>query len=148
MSILHSGFLRKIIYWLPLAVACAFALILAVPTIANNTGDPNMITYFNADEGGLMDKIWYYYSGKYSDSYQWDFDYGLEMVYLADLARFGFSRFMEFTRGTFVLILRWLHLMAWICALIALWRLVSRHFGRGWRPALAVFCLFFSEPET
>ena len=137
-----TGIMKKILLLLPLIAAVLFALFLTLPTISNNIGDPHMIVYFNADEGGLMDEIWYYYSGNYNDSYQWDFDYGLEMVYLADIARLGFSRFVEFTPGMFVLILRWFHLIAWILALVALWRLVNRHFGGGWwRPASAVLLL-------
>lgn len=124
----------------PLVIICALAVILALPTINQNLNDPNMIVYLNADEGGLMDLAWYYYSGHKRDSFQWDFDYGLEKVYLADMVR-PFSSFVRIAPGTFVFILRWLHLLAWIGALIALWRLIGRHFGLWWQQVLAVLLL-------
>ena len=70
-----------------LVAVCAGVLLLAAPAMNYNIGDPNMIVYFNADEGGLMDEVWWYYSGAKLPSFQWDFDYGLEMKYLADIAR-------------------------------------------------------------
>lgn len=136
-----NNILRKLGTWLPLFFICAGSLLLVLPTVDNNIDDPNMIIYFNADAGGLMDQMWYYYSGEKRPSYQWNLDYGLEMLYFADFARLLLSRFMNFTPGTFVLIFRWLHLIAWICALIALWRLISYHFGKGWQPFLAVILL-------
>lgn len=131
----------RMLLWLPLALICIFTISLALPTINSNINDPNMIVYFNADEGGLMDIIWTYYSGERRASAQWDFDYGLEMRYLADFARLVLSRFMVFTPGTFVLILRWFHLFAWIFSFFVLWRLISRHFGSRWQPTLAVALL-------
>lgn len=131
----------KKVYFLVLLVACAGSILLGVPTICNNIYDPNMIVYFNSDEGGQMDLAWFYYSGHKRDSFQWDFDYGLEMIYLSDVARFILSKFINLTPGTFVLILRWIHLTAWILSFLALWRLISYHFARGWQPALAVTLL-------
>lgn len=130
--------LKKIVIYFTLIIVCGLPLILAAPTINNNIGNPNMITYLNFDEGGLMDEAWYYYSGEKRDSFQWDCDYGLEMLYLAGIARVALSRFIVFTPGTFVLILRWIHLIAWILAIVALWRLVGRHFAKGWQQALTV----------
>lgn len=112
-----------------------------LPTINDNVDDPNMIIYFNGDEGGLMDVAWNYYIGEKRNSFQWDFDYGLEMVYLADFARLVLSKFIDFTPGTFVLILRWVHLLAWILSLLALWWLISYHFGKGWQPIMGVTLL-------
>lgn len=137
---LYTNF-KRIIFYLPLLTVCAASLSLVLPTINNNISDPNMIVYFNGDEGGLMDVIWHYYSGIKRESFQWDFDYGLEMVYLADVARLYLSKFIDFTPGTFVLILRWIHLVAWVLSFLALWRLISYHFGRGWQPLLAVILL-------
>ncbi|MCQ9207318.1 MAG: glycosyltransferase family 39 protein [Omnitrophica bacterium] len=119
---------------------CAATIFLALPTINDNINDPNMIVYFNADEGGFMDLLWSYYSGEKRESYQFDLDYGLEMPYLADLARLCHN-FLVFTPGTFVLILRWLHLAAWILSFFALWRLVKRHFGGEWMALLVVAIL-------
>ena len=120
--------------------ACVASFILAAPTINKNIDDPNMIVYLNADEGYQMDLIWSYYSGQKRDSYQLSLDYGLELVYLSDIAHA--LRFIKFTPGTFVLILRWLHLLAWMGALGALWFLVGRHFGIGWQQSLAVLILW------
>jgi hypothetical protein len=133
-----------------LGLICAFSLILVLPSINNNNGDPNRIVYFNADEGGLMDEIWSYYSGQRRPSFQWDEDYGLEMLYIADIARAISPPPDGFTPGAFVLIMRWLHLAAWLSALAYLWYFTGRHFGRGWwqyavvmllavRPAFAYF---------
>ncbi|MFA5164075.1 MAG: hypothetical protein WC481_00720 [Candidatus Omnitrophota bacterium] len=133
-----------------LGLVCAFSLILVLPSIGNNIGDPNRIVYFNADEGGLMDEIWSYYSGQRRPSFQWDEDYGLEMLYIADAARIISPPPDGFTPGAFVLLIRWLHLAAWLSALAYLWYFTGRHFGRGWwqyavvvllavRPAFAYF---------
>lgn len=100
-----------------------------------------MIVYFNTDEGDQMDLIWKYYSGETRDSFQWEYDYGLEMLYLANFSRVFLSGFMHIVPGTFVLILRWMHLIAWLLSFIALWRLVKRHFGSLWQPALVVLLL-------
>lgn len=124
-----------------LAAICAGSALLLLPTINNNINDPNMITYFNVDEGYQMDLIWYYYSGEKRDSYHMDVDYGLEMLYLSDLTRLIFSKFIEFGPGTFVLLLRWLHLLSWIAALVALWYLVGCHFKKGWQQILTVLLL-------
>ncbi|KPK42832.1 MAG: hypothetical protein AMJ78_01170, partial [Omnitrophica WOR_2 bacterium SM23_29] len=132
---------KKTILWLPVAAVCIATVLLSLPTIDNNINDPNMIVYFNTDEGGRMDTAWYYYRGEKRDSFQWDYDYGLEMLYVADFARIILDRFIEFTPGTFVLIFRWLHLIAWVCALIAMWYFVGYHFGNGWQRNLAVFLL-------
>jgi len=103
--------------------------------------DPNMIVFFNADEGYRMDVIWSYFSGEIRDSYQGGYEYGLMMIYLSDLSRMVLSHFMDFEPGTFVLILRWLHLIFWVGSLIWLWRLTSYHFGKGWQSLLCVFIL-------
>ena len=137
----RNSSVKNMLSWLPLITICAAVLFLSIPTISNNVNDPNMIVYFNADEGGLMDEAWYYYSGIKRDSFQWDFDYGLEMVYIADAARLVFSKFINFTPGTFVYILRWIHLAAWLLSFVALWRLVRYHFGKNWQPILAVILL-------
>ena len=128
-----------------LVAACASAILLALPTISRNIDNPGMITYFSPDEGYLMDLAWRYYSGERRPSYQNDLDYGLEMVYLTDAARLFLSRFIRITPGTFVLILRWLHLLSWVGALIALWCLVGYHFGKGWQQIAAVL-LLWSRP--
>lgn len=125
---------------LVLIVTCAAVLVVAVPTITYNINDPNMLIYFQADEGGFMDVIWHYYSGQKRPSHQWDFDYGLELVYLADIGR-TLSPFVNFTPGLFVLILRWLHLLSWIGALIAIWYFMGYHFGKGWQQTAIVLLL-------
>ena len=133
--------MKNMMWKIVLIAVCLVNLMLALPTAANNIKDPNMIVYFNADEGGLMDSMWQHYSGEKRESYQWDFDYGLEMIYLVDFARYALSGFIKFTPTTFVLILRLIHIAAWILAIIALWNLVGRHFGKGWQQAAAVLLL-------
>ncbi len=124
-----------------LIAACVFALSLAVPSIRYNIDDPEMITYMNLDEGELMDLCWYYYSGEKRASFLWEEDYGLEMPYLMDLCRLVPKHIHEFTPGELVLLVRVIHLAGWILALIALWSLVGRHFGKGWKQAVAVALL-------
>ncbi|MDD5269571.1 MAG: glycosyltransferase family 39 protein [Candidatus Omnitrophica bacterium] len=124
-----------------LIAACVFALSLAVPSIRYNIDDPEMITYMNLDEGELMDLCWYYYSGEKRASFLWEEDYGLEMPYLMDLCRLVPKHIHEFTPGELVLLIRVIHLAGWILALIALWSLVGRHFGKGWKQAVAVALL-------
>jgi len=128
-----------------LVILCVSAILLALPTISRNIDNPSLITYFSSDEGYLMDLVWRYFSGERRGSYQNDLDYGLELVYVADAARFLFSKWVHFTPGIFVAILRWLHLLSWVGALIALWRLVGYHFGRPWQQIAAVL-LLWSRP--
>ena len=125
----------------PLWLACLTSLTLALPMMTPRIADPNLIVYQNTDEGGMMDLMWSYYSGERRDSFQWDVDYGLEMVWLAGLARVVLSPRMTVTPVTLVVILRWLHLAAWLGALGALWRLVGRHVVRGWPQGIAVALL-------
>jgi len=124
-----------------LIIACSVTFFLLFPTVDANINDPNMIVYFNTDEGWLMDLAWSLYSGEKRESFQGDFDVGIGLIYLADFARGVLSRFIVITPGRLVLILRWLYLCACIGALIALWRMVAFHFGKGWQPALAVLLL-------
>lgn len=126
---------------LALVLICAASFLLVMPTINKDVEDPNLITYFNSDEGYLIALIWYYYSGEEIAIYQLDADYGLEMLYIADLARIAFSRFIDFTPAIFALILRWLHFIAWVAALVALWIVMGRHFGKGWQQILTVLLL-------
>lgn len=133
--------MKSIVNYLFLFFICAFILSLTVPTVGQNIGDPNMVVYNSSDEGGLMDEIWHYYSGEKRPSFQWDFDYGLEMVYIADFARVFLSKFVVFQPGTFVLILRSLHIAGWLLAMFALWRLIGNHFGKGWQQVLGVSLL-------
>jgi hypothetical protein len=100
-----------------------------------------MVVYFSADEGNFMDLVWSYYSGEKRPSFQWEYDYGLEKLYVSDFARLVLSHFIDITSGTLVLLLRWAYFLAWLLSFVALWRLVSRHFGGGWKPALAVVLL-------
>lgn len=131
--------LRKV-RGLVLIGVCLFSLLLALPTIANNINDPNMILYFNADEGGFMNLLWMNYSGKGMEDLLY-VDYGLETLYIADFVRVFVSPFTEVTHGILILVFRCIHLLAWIGTIIAIWRLVGRHFGKGWQPILAVSLL-------
>lgn len=126
---------------LPLLLICGASLALAWPTINNYVNDPNLITYFSADEGGQMDVTWWHYSGEKRESFQWESDYGLELIYFADIARLALSRFVTVTPGLFVVIARWVHLLAWLGACVALWQFVGRHVQRGWPQTLAVSLL-------
>lgn len=127
-----------------LICVCAGSFFLALPTINDNIDDPNMVVYANADEGWLMDTIWFYYSGEKRPSFRIDSDYGLLMLYLSDFSKLFLSKLVKFTPGTFTLILRWINLVSWIGALICLWRLVGYHFRRGWQQMLAVTLLAVS----
>lgn len=124
-----------------LLLISAASIALAYPTVGQNIDSPNRIVYFNADEGYLMDLGWFYHSGDKRPSYHMSLDYGLELVYLTDITRLILSNFVRVTPITIVLIVRWLHLISWVAALIALWFMVKRHFGGYWKPALAVSLL-------
>lgn len=130
---------------LVLTAVIAGSIALVLPTIGRNIDDPNKIAYFNHDEGYIMDLIWYYYSGEKRDSFQYDRDYGLMYRYLADLAHIVPSRIIVFTPGTFVYILRWLNLISWVLAVIALWYIVRYHFGTLWQPLAAALLLATSQ---
>lgn len=127
-------------------ILCLISVMLVWPTIHNNINDPNRIVYFSADEGGQMDIAWFYYSGEKQKSFQWDFDYGLEMFYLAKCARLMLSQFIVFTPGLFVLILRWINLIAWLIALFALWVFLKRHFREDEWGRLLIVALLASRP--
>ena len=125
---------------------CSSGFLLMRATLYNNIHLPNLIPYFNADEGYLMDVIWFYFSGEIRPGYVGNVDYGLQLLYISDLCRHVLSRFFDFTPGIFVLILRWFHLLSWIGCIIVLWRLVGRHFGLGW-PQMLCVSLLASRPS-
>ncbi len=133
--------IKKLFWPVFLAVVCAWTLSLMLPTIKNNIDDPNLIVYFNDDEGVLMDLAWYYYSGEKRATFYINIDYGIEMMYLADFSRIFLSKFIEIQPGTLVFILRWFHLLSWLGAIIALWWLVGYHFEKGWHQVFAVLLL-------
>lgn len=133
--------MKKIIAYSLLILISLTTLLLTLPTINDNVDKPNLIPYFNSDEGGLTDLLWSYYSGEKRKTFQWDADYGLEMVYLADFSRLFLSSFMRITPGVLILMLRWLHLAAWIASFFVLFRLVMRHFGSALQAILAVALL-------
>jgi len=122
-------------------LCCVFSFALVLPSINNNIKDPNAIVYFSNDEGYLMDLCWKYYSGEKRASYQEDFDYGLELIYLTDAAKIIARPPAGFTPGAFVLFLRWFHLLAWVSALAALYCFVLRHFKSGWIAGVATALL-------
>lgn len=124
-----------------LAAVLAGNVAMVLPVIGQNIAEPNKIAYYDHDEGYIMDLVWYYYSGEKRDSFQYDRDYGLMYRYLADVARMVPSRTILFTPGTFVLILRWLNLISWVLAVIALWYVVRSHFGTLWQPLAAALLL-------
>jgi len=126
--------------WLLLAI-WSLTVASVLPTITAHVDDPNMLIYANPDEGGQMDLIWSYYSGERRPSFQWDFDYGVEMAYVADIARLVLAPLMDVTPGLLILILRWIHLAAWLAALGVFWRLLGRHVGRGWPQRAGVLLL-------
>lgn len=133
--------MNKIIPYTLLALLCIGSVLAVMPIIDRNIDDPNLIAYFNHDEGLQMDLVWYYYTGEKRDSFQYESDYGLELLYLSDFSRLVLSKFIDFTPGTFVLLLRWLHLFFWIASILALWRLVRYHFGGYWQPLLVATLL-------
>ena len=103
-----------------------------LPIIHRNIDDADMIAYFNHDEAFLMDLAWYYYSGHKRKSFQYESDYGVELLYLSLLSKYFFSHFLTITPNTLVLLLRWLHFIFWILSLFALYRLLNRHFESTW----------------
>ncbi len=133
--------LRKFLHLSVLFLILISSFFLVLPTIHHHINDPNAIVYFNNDEGYQMDLIWSYYSGEIRPSYAGNLDYGLEMVYIADFCRLFLSRFIDFTPGLLVVIMRWLHLLGWLSALIAFWRMVGCHFNRGWQRSAATLLL-------
>lgn len=137
----ENTFFNNFIYLLPLILVLVATAVLVVPTISYNINDPNLIVYTSQDEGSRMDLIWSHYSGKKRETFQSDYEYGLVMLYLADFARSFLSKFIDFTPGTFVLLLRWLHLIFWMASILALWRLVKYHFGNYWQPILVIMIL-------
>ncbi len=132
---------KRFLHLSVLFLVLILSLFLVLPTIHNHINDPNAIVYFNHDEGYQMDLIWSYYRGEIRPSYAGNVDYGLEMVYITDLCRLFFSRFIDFTPGLFVVIMRWLHLMGWLFALVVFWRMVGRHFNRGWQRSASTLLL-------
>ena len=132
---------KKIGLFLCLFIVYVFSGTLVIPTINNNYKDPNLITYFNADEAYIMDILWKYYSGETRDSYQGAFDYGLEFHYLTDISRHVLSCFINITPGTFILILRWLHFIGWLLSFWALLCFIRYHFDDFWQPMAAMFLL-------
>jgi len=117
---------------------------LAAPILGRNINNPHLIAYFNHDEGFLMDLLWYHFSGDKRASFQYESDYGVELLYLSDLSRIFLSKFVKLTPGFFVQMLRWLHLSFWVAALLALWRLVCYHFQRYWQALVAILFLALS----
>ena len=109
-------------------VVCVLGIYAVFPLLIQNIYTPNLITYFNEDEGYLMDLIWSYFSGVVQPGSKGDVDYGLMMVYISDLACF-FTKYIDFSPGGFVLILRWIHLLSWLGCILVLWRLITNHFN-------------------
>lgn len=136
--------LNKVITYFLLAVICLGTVFLVAPLMNRNVDDPNLIAYFDHDEAFIMDSVWYYYSGEKRESFQYESDYGVELLYLSDFSRRFLSKFLDLTPGIFVLFLRWLHLAFWIAALLALWRLMRHHFGGYWQALWVVFLLAVS----
>lgn len=122
-------------------MVCLWSLLLVKPLMNRNVDNPNLVAYFNHDEGFLMDLVWYYYSGEKRDSFQYESDYGVELLYLADISRLLLSKFFNLTPATFVLLIRWLNLFFWIASLLSLYRLVRYHFGGYWQALLIVILL-------
>jgi len=137
----ESTFLKKLIYLLPLLFICIASIAIVAPTMHYNINDPNLIPYFNGDEGYRMDVIWSYYSGEIRDSYKGGYDYGLLLLYFSDFSRIVLSHFMNFAPGTFVLIFRWIHLVFWIASLVMFWRFIKYHFGERWQSIIGVTVL-------
>ncbi len=121
--------MRPLIPRLILCAALAFPALLSVPAITSHIDDPNAIVYFNNDEGYLMDLVWHYYSGEKRASYQADFDYGLQLLYLSDAAKLFLPAHIRLSPGSFVLFLRWLHLCAWIACIALLYRIMAKQFN-------------------
>jgi len=89
-------FLKKIVPLLVFIAICATTVIFALPTIDRNIEDPNLVSYFDHDEGFLMGLAWYYYSGEKGVNFQYESDYGIELRYISDFARIVLSKIMNF----------------------------------------------------
>ena len=118
---MHGGdvkvrFLKSAAPHILLGILCVLALMACLPCIYRNIEDPNLIVYFSQDEGHLMDHAWFYYTGQKRDSFQFETDYGLELIYLAGLSRAVLSKFILFTPVIFILILRWLNVIFWVAS--------------------------------
>lgn len=133
--------LNKAISLSLLILLCAGVLLSVLPIINRNIEDQNLIAYFQHDENFFMNLLWYYYSGDKTESFQYEADYGAELLYLAGFSRVFLSRFIDFTPGRLILLLRWLHLIFWFCSILALWRLVRFHFGSYWQSLIIIVLL-------
>ena len=134
-------YFRKNIGLLFLVVICMINFILIFPAITKNINDPNLVLYFNADEGGFQSLLWGIYSGEKLENRQFEVAYGLELEYVVDFVRVFISPFMEVTPGILLLIVRCVHSLAWIGVLLSVWRLVGKHFGRGWQQIVIVILI-------
>lgn len=139
-----NNYCRKLIFYILLTAICAGSILAAKPLISRNTGDANLIAYFNHDEGFLMDLLWYYYSGEKRDSFQYEADYGVELLYLSDFSRIILSKVFSPDAGIFVFFLRLINLFFWIASILALWRLMRHHFGYSWKVLLVLVLLAVS----
>ncbi len=130
----------------PIAL-CVFWAIFCLPTVFYNLDDTRMIAYFSHDDIYLLDTIWYFYSGEYNPetiqagSIEGMRDYGLLFRYIVDLSRIFIEPFTEITPGLLWGIVRSLYLTCGLLAILALWRMAIRHFGKGWVPVISVLGL-------
>ena len=130
----------------PIAL-CVFWAAFCFPTVFYNLDDTRMIAYFSHDEIYLLDTIWYFYSGEYNPetiqeaSIEGMRDYGLLFRYIVDLSRIFIEPFTEITPGLLWGIVRSLYLACGLLAILALWRMAIRHFGKGWVPVISVLGL-------
>jgi len=125
-----------------LIIICAGSISLAIPTFHDKVNNLNINYYFYHDEGGLQDLGWYYYSGERRQTSTFDFDYGIELLYLTNFLKLLPSNFMVITSNDIMTFVRGIHLMSWVAAMIALWSFVGRHFSpKGWPQVLAVMLL-------
>jgi len=129
-------------HWLFPTVLCALWAAFCVPTLAYNLDDVRMIAYFNGDEIYLLDTMWFIYSGQFNpETIQGLRDYGLLLSYIADIFHLFVAPFIDVTPGMLWIVVRSLHLICGLLALLALWRLAVRHFGYGWVPVVSVLGL-------
>ena len=133
-------------YTAPLLIGVGWFLGLILPSLHQNLSDPNLINYFHFDEGYLMDLGWLMYSGEHRLSFHSDFPYGVLLLYCSAFCRYILSYFIEITPITFVLILRYLNLLAWLFIVVALWRFMHNHFRQWWK-YLIILLFLASRPE-
>jgi len=117
-------------------------VILVAPMLNFNiNADKRIISYFDGDEGYNRDLTWYYYSGEKLESFDFTLDYGVELHLIVDFIIRPLGLFIPIGPNTTLFILRFLHFLCGIIAILVLWNFTKRHFPSSWIPTFTSFSL-------